>query len=605
MKVAAKKRKVKAKPRVRLEDGTLVQRHLVAKVDGKYHYKKDLIEVDGKLYTKDTPYLVKDYITKKYFFCAKSCTGLIVNSFPKDFTKDSSEFNTIVKVLYEGTKPDNFIRRIQLLSKHKIDVKFKMNLGYGSTRRLNKAVTPIEWRPVPSSSMHIHVTKNFIKEQGLVEDISKGVYVSSSKQLSKNPAKYKQFNNSAICFESRLDAIKFGSHSVTNSITEGLKTRFGVEIETSRGIIPTYMVKNLNVDCVYDGSLKTADGEEISGEYVTGVLTGDAGFHQLYRLSRMLAKRCQVDKKCSVHVHVNVNPTKEFIVSFFLLCLHLEEEIFSFLPPSRRNNDNCARMYGSMSLFDKLAPLLSYTGSDKEYYNVMLSKVYAAIYDIIRLTPDSTTNIPEKMVKFPKGDKGGWRKGTPRYWWINFIPALFSRDLNYRLKIGKTRTKYPSKAPTTVSEFMDTIDLSSLPHSSKSRNTSKHDAAEVATIEFRNHSATLNYVKIQNWVKFCIALTTYAERNYRTIIRDTEIVSPLKNQKYMGINIKGVNLESILNETYPKSGGKLYNYFRARQESLKKDGEGVELNEYNEFTNPSNKDIKNSIMSLKELISAK
>lgn len=93
----------------------------------------------------------------------------------------------------------------------------------------------------------------------------------------------------------------FGTTSPTNLITEGNNTTFGVELETADGFLGLESYFDLNVKCVYDGSLKDADGHAYGGEYVTGVLRGDLGFNQVNKICKELSKISTVNARCGKH----------------------------------------------------------------------------------------------------------------------------------------------------------------------------------------------------------------------------------------------------------------------------------------------------------------
>lgn len=90
--------------------------------------------------------------------------------------------------------------------------------------------------------------------------------------------------------------LRIGSMSPSYVVTEGIKYSFGVEIEVSRGFVPTWKAaKNYNMLCIRDGSVNP--GEENGGaEYVTGVLRGDTGVNHLQSICLELSKRCMVNK---------------------------------------------------------------------------------------------------------------------------------------------------------------------------------------------------------------------------------------------------------------------------------------------------------------------
>lgn len=101
------------------------------------------------------------------------------------------------------------------------------------------------------------------KKHGLVEGLRSGKwYLPNEKEANDTVRKYQSFDNTYK--ESTKNLAKdfaLGIASPTFLITEGKRYSFGVELETSRGIIPSYIYKDWNFKAVHDGSLRDRDGE--------------------------------------------------------------------------------------------------------------------------------------------------------------------------------------------------------------------------------------------------------------------------------------------------------------------------------------------------------
>ncbi len=317
--------------------------------------------------------------------------------------------------------------------------------------------------PYKRSSATYTETEAIAKEFGYKESVYGGFYydpkyVSASK-LPTKPIKYKQFPK-PIIGNSRKERIKFGEYSPTDMISEGKGYTIGYEIETSKGYVPMYVAKNLNMLCVYDGSIRDDNGNKHSGgEYVTGVLRGDAGFKHLYEILKQLSKRCEINKTCSFHVHVgNADFSKQTVVALWKLAQMLEAELYSMMPKSRKERAHCRPIKRISFTFDK-----------KLSYDMNIDKLYRKLFHIVSLGkyPSKTVN---KMHNHPAGDHCGFDTSTPRYWWINFVPTMFN------LK-GKGNW----------------------------------------TAEFRMHSATLNFTKAKNWSLISQGIVYVAE-NYSKLV---------------------------------------------------------------------------------------
>lgn len=120
-----------------------------------------------------------------------------------------------------------------------------------------------------------------------IEDITKNGSLKSLKEREEYKSKVNEIN------------YKWGVDSPTHLELEGLKPTLGFELETIDGAIPASDQEGLNVAAVHDGSLRGSNGEDPEGgEYVTGVMYGDKGFHHLQRICNVLQKHCRIDRRC-------------------------------------------------------------------------------------------------------------------------------------------------------------------------------------------------------------------------------------------------------------------------------------------------------------------
>lgn len=248
--------------------------------------------------------------------------------------------------------------------------------------------------------------------------------------------------------------------------TLGKRYSFGLEIETSSGILPYRFDKLIDYTAVHDGSLKDEDGHVYGGEYVTGVLRGDQGLLQTRLLTNELTKRCLLNVKCGVHVHLgDINFTKENITLMYYLYQNLQDEILSMFPPSRRDNRYCRKL-------SKLSINLSNIQSEYSYY---IDHYYNLIIKLLSQRGECNADINKKK-DHPKGHKCGYDHSAHRYCWVNFIPAVF--------------------------------------------NTRKNG---IYTIEFRPHAASTSYKKIKNWLLICMALVDIVENHKSQIYNNPNL----------------------------------------------------------------------------------
>lgn len=265
---------------------------------------------------------------------------------------------------------------------------------------------------------------------------------------------------------------EFGEKSQTYLLSGRKEYTFGVEIETIQGLIPdwVYLRENLNLKCERDGSLKNPDGTETGGEYITGVLTGDNGFANLKKSLREISLRCKVDKRCGIHVHVgNCNFNDDFVVLAYILGLRLQDEVWELLPPSRKNNDTCGKL------------------KDEDYQSIIkkynMGNGLKMCFDDLFVKVSNGRNMDEKCNRkraHPGGrytdrySRGIEPKNLYRYKWLNVVPTMFNMKGN--------------------------------------------EDNPIYTLEFRCHPASLNFIKIKNWILFCFAFCWYVENKPKDII---------------------------------------------------------------------------------------
>jgi hypothetical protein len=347
---------------------------------------------------------------------------------------------------------------------------------------------------------------------------------------------------------------KFGVDSSTNLITESKPYTFGVELETSSGTVPAHAWLNrLNIKCVRDGSIP-------AGEYVTGVLKGDQGFNHLKTICNELAVRCKTNQQCGVHVHIgNIAFTKEFNVLVYVLGQMLQDELFSMLPASRKGNTYCTPLNSTKWLnSSKLRTLLLPSLSSTEY-KLALHDVYNDLFSHLSLGAKLSKGL-SRVKPHPGGHYAGGHS-SPRYNWLNLIVGNFAQRGTSSSTIAQIPTHFdengerpPSTRPRGYSfqtgEFLGGFDpyreaVRSLTNrrvpsmSSSNAREIKKNIVENFTIEFRCHSATLNYVKVKNWILICMGIVSFVEN------RSARILDALRTGKYL-------TLAEVISATYSK-----------------------------------------------------
>lgn len=348
--------------------------------------------------------------------------------------------------------------------------------------------------------------------------------------------------------------ITFGKKSLSFLSTGNLKYTFGCEWETCRGFVPHRIPWNLNLNlkCERDGSLRDPDGAEYGGEYISGVLTGDTGMKQVYDILAVLSKRCLIDKRCGLHVHVGgfIN-NQSFLVTAYYLANKIQDELMQVVSPSRRNNDTCGLLIDETEAISNFIEQYGYHYGIKEAYSYLFNKL---------------ANQRELDAKVNKDKEHPGGRYTERYTGIEGRPPINDIKKLYRYKIINF-------IPTAFNM------RKAKPKDGKLNNGIPY------TVEFRNHQGTLNYKKTKCWVLLCMAFVHYVE-NYSQEI----------------LNKKHISLNDIISAAYSKNfaniEGSLKRYFEKRKAYFIEcdNAETVEYGEKSEYT--ENTSIKKLITTI-------
>ncbi len=232
-----------------------------------------------------------------------------------------------------------------------------------------------------------------------------------------------------------------------------------------------------------------------------------------------------------VHIHIGtLNWSPEDVVYAYTLAEMLEKELFAMLPESRRHNSYCRAL--TPVIKNRFKELKSTTS--RKQYDILLTQLYSDIYDEVTFikTKNSRRALTDrnldteveqtdiitnsrtinKNVNHPLGTKCGYDKNAQRYCWLNFVTLLYDTKGNPNAR----------------------------------------------TLEFRSHGASMNFTKIKNWLKICMAFCKFVEANKKDI------------------NQGGITLEKVLLTIYPKTGEELLKYVKERTQLFTKADESVD-----------------------------
>jgi hypothetical protein len=165
------------------------------------------------------------------------------------------------------------------------------------------------------------------------------------------------------------------------------------------------------------------------------------------------------------------------------------------LPASRRTNEYCRELgrfhFGDLNNF-----------KDAMDYQININSAYETIRNYVAHVDRIDPSRINKKNQHPLGNKCGYNHSTPRYCWLNLVPAMFDTRGN-----------------------------------------------GVYTVEIRSHSGTLSYTKIKNWILISMAIMWFAE-NEQEYIRTKTV--KLKDVIQAAYPKKGLKLMDYIYERVAK-----------------------------------------------------
>lgn len=520
-------------------NGNLYDRELLDKIsDGRWCLKEEIITCNGVTYHKNDEFIVKDLLTGE-LSPRDQCVQVITDI--RDTGKELKFEQGYVTISNS---------ELLLPLNYNGDVKFVLN-----------------------QQVFDNANVKFVEDYKLGHFILKSQYKDQKVYMD-----YKEYNNPVKKSKDLKHNFKYGIESPTYLISEGKNYTFGVEIETIAGLFPSYIRNEFNFKCVYDGSLKDEHGHVHGGEYVSGVLKGDKGFEHLKDFLYQASRRCQIGPKAGIHVHIGVSPSPDFIVYLYKLCKAVENDMFKILPQSRKSSPHCRPLDTFKFDFTNII--------GKDDYKIRIDEYYSQIYQHYASKGYRPSNAINKLSYHPKGANGkcGYDQNSPRYCWLNLIPAMFKREGSAEVRnraipvynFGNaipadprpSRLNYP-----TISMYYHADEAWLARHRRnpvpvpevKEEESTKYNAY---TVEFRLFPASLNFSKIKNHIKICMALVYYAENCQGDIQKKGKI-----------------SLEEVILAAYPKRGHKLITFIKEREQLFSSNSKSIENNEYKESEN--------------------
>lgn len=207
---------------------------------------------------------------------------------------------------------------------------------------------------------------------------------------------------------------QYVNHEYLFPLSNFCKYTFGLEFETSSGIVPEDI-------CFRDGLIPLRDGSITGNEYSTVILRGNNGFNLLKQQLNTLKEYTRFNKECSLHMHFGNFPLEpDKIFNLYLICRKLEPTIEQIIPSysfytskyKASGKDYCKKLF-SVSDFDQLY----YKLTGRKYFG---SLTEAHPNDVGR---ERKWNIPQ------------------RYYWANFI-NLICYNVNKTIEFRFLRPTY-------------------------------------------------------------------------------------------------------------------------------------------------------------------
>lgn len=252
------------------------------------------------------------------------------------------------------------------------------------------------------SLVYMHCSGNYLYIFEHVPETIKKYYLKVSTQKSKKQFPYKFISknyNAHFAMETFQKQIK--ARSITLSKQADLSYTFGVEYETSAGIIPEH-------ECFHNGLIPVYDGSISGIEYASVVLKGKLGLQTLRNQFKLYKNYSDINSDCSIHVHLGGMP-QSFIYAYFLnaCCYNLETSIKQHTHPFVFDSD-------------------MYKNTGKNYASRLINPTFSGYY--VKM---SDTNMVTLCDWTPTNQHVADERGNAkwhihqRYHWLNVINLLY------------------------------------------------------------------------------------------------------------------------------------------------------------------------------------
>ena len=396
-----------------------MEEKIVKTINGVEAYEKNCRLIDGKYYLIGNNKIENSgdvyLINNRYI---RSTTKMVVFD---HFEKEYKYRNNALTEGIIGTDGETLIKGF--FSRHplynvKVVLKDKTEDVAISSNVLNFA-----YRERLSSGVFYHISlleaSRFNDLRGVPREVKEALNYDAKSSIDRVMKTYETNYNPVICRDAQ-------------NVGESLKHyTFGLEFETSIGIIPNNKLSFLPLIPLRDGSI---DGLE----FATVPLQGPKGVQAIIDCADELNRRTEFNDGCSLHFHIGGMPrTVEFILAFYKFMSVFQDEIFSMFPIYKKQNFGVKRKnYSAPFPFEEVNFRM------EPAININDRKQVNKNFDILFQYLSGGNSFEEygnelRNVQSHPADPNGNQKWNikHRYSFINFIPLIFGNKQTIEFRI--------------------------------------------------------------------------------------------------------------------------------------------------------------------------
>ena len=394
-------------------------------INGKYYLIGDInIENSGDVFLINDRYvrletgrLIFNLTTSSYELISQTnaIEGFVYYDEKNNkFIKGYFEFNPLYDSMIYYLNEDLTVQKIHLYFRCYVPLSYREDIKTGNYHHISK-VKAIELNKINN------VTKQF-KESF--------PYNSTKENMKKTIQNFEYYYKPL--FNNNIQNLSLLFKDLT----------FGLEFETTNGIIPSSKLNCLPLLPLRDGSINGL-------EYVTIPLQGVKGLQAVVDSAIELNKRTTTDSSCSLHIHFgNIPRTPSFILALFKLYNIFSNEIYKMFPYYKYDNLNIKRKnysepYDLINLLVRMDNKITTTEQINNNFGILFD--YLAESKNTGVTFKSINNDLNNITNHPRDPKNEAKWNIHhRYHVLNFIPLIFVNKATVEFRIH-TATTDPNK----------------------------------------------------------------------------------------------------------------------------------------------------------------